>query len=163
MNPNAQERRGDYHEDVPLFFIDNPPMLHTVIYNQNNTDITLLEISPEATNCTGVKFSYGNVAENAKNIYNDPDDLKKLDWDWDVIISPNYQDHQFMSDPEMLIPERVDSQYIDGIYYRPKLRPEKEEELQSLVDNPERATKIFIEGSLKGASATGAGEQIRSY
>lgn len=75
---NVLQRRS-YENYALLFFTKDTPMLH-VVKKKYGGDIILLMIDPKVMLKEGVKFSDGNLACYDSVIYENLEDLYKIDW-----------------------------------------------------------------------------------
>lgn len=158
---DVQRHRWDVHRYVPLFFVDNTPML----YNACNArhDVVLLEISTEAANCHGVRFSDGNAASSGTTIYEDTGDLEKLDWA--IVLSPNPatatdrhgRNWVRIRHSEVLIPRNCPAKHIQGVYFQSRLPENLRAELQETLHNAPH--EIFLKPSLAPGGIPGGNKK----
>ncbi|MDA7969688.1 MAG: DUF4433 domain-containing protein [Gammaproteobacteria bacterium] len=143
---DVQNRRGNLHSYVPLYFAANTPMLY-VCANQYS-EIVLLQISPDVANIEKVCFADGNAAASATYIGNDPEKLAKFKWR--IIFSPrgySWGDWKRIKSAELLVPNVCPPAHIQGVYYQPK--PESiREKLQKILDNSPHSREIFLKPDL---------------
>ncbi len=108
----------DPHDHVPLFFVDNTPMLN--LTSRGNSEVILLEISTQAADTTGVRFSNANIAASDHRLYTDPNDLQNLDWN----IIKSRRGASFTDEwkrkraAEVLIPQICPPSFIKVIHVR---------------------------------------------
>lgn len=111
----VQRHREEFHDFVPLFLVDNTPMLYKV-FNEYYENICLLEIDKKVKDVEGVQFSNGNVACNETRIYDSLERIK--DDEWKVIYSREaayYNPKKRIRSAEILVPSQVPREYITSI------------------------------------------------
>ena len=112
---HVQSRRGEAHNYVPFYFADNTAMLYNVA--SLDCKVIMLQVSTEAADCEGVRFSDGNVAANATHVFDDP--AKLADLDWNMIQASHraiYGEWKRKRMAEVLIPESCASSNIRVIH-----------------------------------------------
>ncbi|MDD9811955.1 MAG: DarT ssDNA thymidine ADP-ribosyltransferase family protein [Gammaproteobacteria bacterium] len=148
------ENFPNVHQHVPLYFAHNTPMLYVCVSPKrgNNQSVILLKISSEVANFDAVCFSDGKTA-NGANLYTNPDDLKKLDWE---IINSDLsawgedrsgRDWPDIRSSEIFVPKECDAFYIRGIYFQSRLA-EGWSKVGKILEHASWSGKIFVENSL---------------
>lgn len=109
------------HDYANLYFDVHNPMLSKV--REYNDEICVLRISPEVLDLPEVVISDRNAAADFVSFYPYPDGLEKLDFDliyarfWLHRDNPMREfRHKTIKCAEVLVPNRVEPQYILGAY-----------------------------------------------
>ena len=132
--PTVQDRRErlepifhrSIHDYVPLYFNVRNPMLYSRIDMQES--IVVLELSVDVLSKPNILFTDGNAAvrtyaqyNTTTSFYSNLKDLDKLNWDciWDEYWN-NYPDGKRIRCAEVLIPDKIETQFINKIHVYPR-------------------------------------------
>lgn len=92
-----------------------------VVFQEFQQNIVLLEINAEIMDTPGCLFSDGNIASGESNLYSDVAALEGLDWHIILSRRPAYwREWKRIRSAEVLIPDRVPTEYIQKIHTAPK-------------------------------------------
>ncbi len=116
-DPSVQRWRRWTHNYVPLFLVDNTPMLYVCCQKYPN-EIILLEIDLTIADTKGVRFSDGNIASCETKVYENPRDLVNLDWK--IILDRRGafgKEWKRKRSAELLVPQRVPQEFVRCIHF----------------------------------------------
>lgn len=105
------------HEHVNLYFQPRNAMLYRLICNADREDFVILQIKPDVFNQDGLFFSDRNAATSMVHFYDRVESLQKIDG---KVFRKKYwtdsDDTKQKMTAEVLLPNKVPSAYIIGIY-----------------------------------------------
>jgi len=135
------------HHYANLYFDARNPMMRVVTDPDNNAKpVCVLRISKEVLKLDGVVISSQNASSRYVSFYSSPEGLLKLNFDliyarnWNHPDQIEYWRHKSIKCAEVLIPYRIETEYITGAYVPDKY---SESELkkagfnQEIIINPD--------------------------
>jgi len=143
-NWDVQSRRASkkvagkpLHSFVNLYLNARNPALYAVIMEHGCDELCILRISPTIFDCPGVYVADGNAADDDTSFFKGCQGLAEIDqeifvderWSYPDESYEEYEERKRIKCAEVLVPHRVEPEYIFGAYVSCRATKQKLEEL----------------------------------